>query len=492
MRDNEKTANTVMKRQGKAMHPERILQIGGGNFLRGFVGWIVDILNENGLDAGIVIARPTPSRPRAQWAEQEYLYTTVMRGYDAQAVLREEKRVISSVNRELSTYRDFEAFLEVARNPEIRFVFSNTTEAGIAFNAKDRRNDIPPATFPAKMTRFLYERFTALGGTAAPGLIFLPCELIDDNGAILEKWILKYAETWALEKTFIDWIKKANIFCSTLVDRIVSGFPEEDFPAITRELGYEDRFMVAGEYDHLFVIQGPESVGRELALDGCGLNIHLVEDLEPYKKRKIAILNGCHTTLAAIGLLAGIDTVHAAVSEPRLAAYLDRMTAREIIPCLNLPADSLSAYAAAVIERFRNPFIRHRLQAIALNAMSKFKTRLLPQLLKFHRENKAVPPLLSLALAALICLYRGRSEGRTFALTDEARFMDRFSALWGAVGKGPLTLDQARGIAEAVLSLQDHWGIDLTAVDGLPEKIGKDILSIGNEGMMKTLEAYLR
>jgi len=483
--------NTVTKLERKVTHPERILQVGSGNFLRGFVGWIVDILNEGGLDSGIVIARPTSSEPRSEWAEQRYLYTTVMRGYDSENVLQNEKRVISSVNRELSTYRDFEAFLDVARNQDIRFVFSNTTEAGIAFDGNDRFDDVPPGSFPAKMTRFLYERFTVLGGSAESGLIFLPCELIDNNGDALKECILKYAEAWGLESGFTDWVRNANTFCSTLVDRIVTGFPDEDFPAISQELGYEDRFMVAGEFYHLLVIQGPEFVGRELKLEDCGLNIRIVEDLKPYKERKVGILNGCHTALTPVALLGGIDHVREAVTEPRLAAYLDRMTREEIIPCLNMSADSLAEYAAGVMGRFRNPFIRHRLLDISLNSMSKFKARLLPQLLKYHAENKAVPPFMSLALAALICLYRGKGEGRTFQLKDEQRFMDLFSELWDAAGNELLTADRARTISEKVLSLESHWGVDLTSLGGLTEKIADDILSIRNQGMMKALEEYL-
>lgn len=487
-----KTADPVIKLQRTSRYPERILQIGSGNFLRGFIGWIVDILNQRGLDAGIVVARPTPSEPDRHWAEQDYLYTTLMRGYDADNILREEKRVITSVTRVLSTYHDFAAFLDVAKNPELRFVFSNTTEAGIVFDDRDCYNDLPHGTFPAKMTRFLHERFRVFGGAAAPGLIFLPCELIADNGEMLRACILKYARLWRLESGFTEWLKNANTFCSTLVDRIVTGFPEPESAALWQELGYEDRAIVVGEYYHLFMIQGPEFVARELNLDGSDLNIHITRNLEPYRRRKVAILNGCHTALAPVALLGGFETVQEAIAEPRLAAYLTRMLRQEIMPFLNQPADALSEYADEVMRRFRNPLIQHRLSAISLNAMAKFKTRLLPQLLQFHNHHKTVPPCLALALAALIYLYRGNRMGTRFALRDEPRFIELFAELWASVKNRPLTSARAEWIVAQVLSLKAHWGLDLTCVDGLPEKVAANIVHIESQGMIKTLEAYLK
>lgn len=475
-----------------AVHPEKILQVGGGNFLKGFIGWMIDILNErNGLDAGIVVARPTDSRAPLRLHEQDHLYTTLLRGYDERGTLRNEKRIVSAVTREISIYRDYAAFLEVARNPHVRFVVSNTTEAGIAYDGNDRFDDSPPSSFPAKMTCFLHERFVSSGGASDSGFVFLPCELIDHNGEELRRIILQYVDLWNLGKEFRTWVVRANTFCSTLVDRIVTGYPENEAPELARELRYADRLMVAGEFFHLFVIQGPESLRKELRLDGSGLNIHLVEDLKPYKERKVGILNGCHTALVPVALLSGVEFVDEAVSDSDLAAYLEQLLEREIIPSLDMPADALREYAASVISRFRNPFIKHRLSDIALNSMAKFKARLLPQLLTYHEANGCPPPLMSLSLAALICFYSGDCDGKAHSLKDEQVFLDLYQELWSKAGNAPLTPETAMEIAGGVLSLESHWGVDLTSLDGLPEKVAADMVDIRNGGMMATLKGYL-
>ncbi len=339
-----------------ATHPERILQIGEGNFLRCFVGWQVDILNEkNGLDAGIVVARPIDTETPPALNIQDGLYTTLLRGYDEQKQLKNETRIVSAVTREISIYREYDQFLAVAHNPKLRFIFSNTTEAGISFCETDRFDDAPPTSFPGKLTRFLYERFVFCRGTSDGGFIILPCELLDYNGDRLKEIVLKYIKLWNLSAEFESWVLKANIFCSTLVDRIVTGYPREEVQDLERELGYRDRFMVTGEYFHLFIIQAPKSVGEELRLAGSGLNIEIVDDLKPYKERKVGILNGCHTSLAPIAHLCGIEFVKDATVDPLLERYLSKLLDDEIIPSLDMPVEELRPFADSVIGRFKIP-----------------------------------------------------------------------------------------------------------------------------------------
>lgn len=473
-------------------HPEKIIQIGEGNFLRCFIGWQIDILNEkNGLDAGIVVVRPIDTDFPPSLNTQDGLYTTLLRGYDEQGNFCNEKRIISAVNREISAYREYDEFLSLAQNPSIRFIFSNTTEAGIAFSENDRFDDRPPTEFPAKLTRMLYERFRACKGAANGGFILIPCELIDDNGEELKRIILRYVELWELGNEFRDWVSGANTFCSTLVDRIVTGYPRNEAKELAMELGYNDQFMTAGEYFHLFVIEAPEHVGEELKLAGSGMNIEIVDDLAPYKKRKVGILNGCHTALVPIAYLCQIELVKDAVSDPELAKFLERLLDTEIIPCLGMPADYLKQYAASVIGRFKNPFIKHRLLDISLNSMAKFKTRLLPQFLKYHEINNAVPPLMSLSLAALIRFYKGKCDGNSYPVKDDQKFLDLYKELWAAVEPAPLTLEKASQIAGRILELKDHWGISLLSMEGLPEKIAVDLMNISTRGMRQTLEAYI-
>ena len=473
-------------------YPERILQFGEGNFLRCFVDWQIDILNrENGLDAGIVVVRPIDTEQPPSLNTQDGLYTTLLRGYDDENHLRNEKRVVSSVQREIAVYREYPEFLQAAHNPELRFVVSNTTEAGIAYNDQDRFDDTPPSSFPAKLTRLLFERFEVFAGSKEKGLVLLPCELIDYNGEKLREIVLQYIELWELSDAFRSWVLEANTFCSTLVDRIVTGYPRDDAESLEGELGYHDDFMVTGEYFHLFIIQGPAWVGDELKLAGAGLNIEIVDDLMPYKQRKVGILNGCHTAMTPIAHLCGIATVKEAVSDPQLEQYLTRLLDEEIIPSLPLPVEELKSFADSVISRFNNPFIKHELLDISLNSMTKFKTRLLPQLMTSAEETGTAPPLLSLALAALICFYRGEQDGQSYPVRDDQPFLDLYAELWGRAGQGPVDLAGARDIAHQVLSLDQHWGADLLQIDGLLDQTAGYIVGITSHGMRDTLQEAL-
>lgn len=477
---------------GGTCHPERILQIGEGNFLRCFIDWQIDILNETkGLDAGVVVARPIDSDQPPSLNSQDGLYTTVLRGYDEDGQLHNDKRIITCVTRELSIYREYADFLALARNPKLRFIVSNTTEAGIAYNDQDRFSDAPPASYPAKLTRFLYERFVHFRGARDTGFIILPCELIDDNGDKLKEIVRRYIRLWNLSDDFLDWIDQSNTFCSTLVDRIVTGYPHTEADALEEEFGYRDRFMVTGEYFHLFVIKGPAFVKDELKLADSGLNIEIVDDLRPYKQRKVGILNGSHTALVPVAYLSGIELVKDAVAEPQLANYLQRLLDEEIIPSLGMPVDYLKEFAASVIGRFKNPFIDHRLLDISLNSMTKFKTRLLPQFLSYCQQNQAVPPLMTLSLAALICFYRGKVDGNGYPLKDDQPFLELYAKLWGEAGMNAVDKVTARDIASQVLGLEQHWETDLFAIDGLLEQVTDNIVNITSKGMRTTLEEVL-
>lgn len=471
-------------------HPDRVLQIGEGNFLRCFIDWQIDILNEqNGLDAGVVIARPINSDFPPSLNTQDGLYTTLLRGYDEEGKLRDEQRLITAVNREISIYREYEQFLALAKNPDLRFIVSNTTEAGITFNPNDRFDDTPPGEFPAKLTRFLYERYCACNGAKDSGFIIIPCELIDYNGEELKKIVLQYIDLWQLNEDFRNWVVIANTFCSTLVDRIVTGYPKDDAEELTLKLGYTDQFMVTGEYFHLFVIQAPKHVEEELRLAGSGLNIKVVDDLKPYKDRKVGILNGCHTALVPIAHLCRIDLVKDAVSDPDLAEFLAQLLNEEIIPYLGMPIDYLQEYAASVIGRFKNPFINHRLLDISLNSMTKFKTRLLPQFLQYCKEKNSIPPLMSLSFAALIYFYRGENDGIRYPVKDDTQFIELYRELWS--NPAPLTMERADKIVRRILELEKHWGVSLINIEGLQEKMAIDLLAISSKGMYSTLKEYL-
>lgn len=289
--------NTLNRRDFPgARYPERIIQFGEGNFLRAFVDWQIDLLNEHtDLNAGVVIVRPIQSDFPPSLSTQDGLYTTIIRGLNEEGEAVSDARLIRSVNREISVYSQYDEFLKLAHNPEMRFVFSNTTEAGIGYHAGDKFDDAPAVSYPAKLTRLLFERFTHFNGAADKGWIIIPCELIDYNGDALRELVLRYAQEWALPAAFIAWLNNANTFCSTLVDRIVTGYPRDEVAELEAGLGYHDSFLDTAEHFYLFVIQGPKSLSAELRLDKYPLNVLIVDDIKPYKERKVAILNGAHT-----------------------------------------------------------------------------------------------------------------------------------------------------------------------------------------------------
>jgi len=461
----------------QAKRPARFFQFGGGNFLRGFIDWYVDVLNERtGLNADVVVVRPTLRSTAPLLDTQGGLFTTLVRGIDESGQAVRTFRQIDCVQREIDLRTMWDDYLEQARNPEFRFVVSNTTEAGIAVNDTDRFEDTPPASFPAKLTRWLYERFENLGGTEASGLVFLPCELIDDNGPALKAAVLHFARLWQLPAGFDDWLNTHCTFCSTLVDRIVPGHPTEEMSALEEELGYADPFLVTAEHFNLFVIEGPAWLAYELKLAGSGLNIRLVHDIKPYKQRKVGILNGGHTVIVPVALLAGLTTVGEAMEDAAVGRFLNDAIHQEIIPALPLPRDDLESFAADVQRRFRNPFIQHRLASIALNSWAKFAARVMPQLLRFQAEQGALPQRLVLALAATMAVYLRE----TIPLTDDPAHLAWFAEARAQLANGPWTFGD---VASGWLGRTALWGRDLNEVPGLSVELASYLRDIDRHGI---------
>lgn len=472
-----------------ASYPEKIIQFGEGNFLRAFVDWQIDHLNEHtDLNAGVVLIRPIDTDFPASLSTQDGLYTTLIRGLNEKGERVRIPRIIRSVTREINCYQDFPSVLALAENPDIRFVFSNTTEAGIAYQPTDALDDAPASSFPAKLTQLLYCRFTYFKGAADKGLVILPCELIDYNGEKLKEIMLDYAKLWNLPAEFTLWLTEHNTFCSTLVDRIVTGFPRDEHAELQEEFGYEDQFMDTAEYFYLFVIQGPEWLSKELCLDQLSadqaMNIKIVDDIKPYKERKVAILNGAHTAMVPVAFLAGIDTVGESMADEQITSFVEKAIFNEIMPTLDLPQDELKSFANDVLDRFRNPFIKHQLLAIALNSMTKFQTRILPQLLSYQKQTGKLPVNLTFALAALIAFYRGQRGNETYPLQDDEKWLNFYQQSWADVDAGRLSIND---LVKRVLSDADHWGQDLTQVPGLTELTGSLLSSICDLGMRAAL-----
>ena len=378
----------------KKIRTERVIQFGEGGFLRGFVDWMLQKINAvSDFDGSVVVVQPIEKGMCDILEKNDCVYTHLIRGVEGV-----ETSVIDVISRCVKPYYDFASYMALAEQPELRFVVSNTTEAGIVYNAEDKMADAPYVTFPGKVTVLLKKRFE-LG---LPGFIFLPCELIDRNGDNLKKCILQYAELWELGDDFKAWVEKENIFTSTLVDRINTGYPKDE----KIDLGYDDPMVNTSEFFHLWVIETDYDLEKEIPFSSADLNVIVTKyKLEMYRTRKVRILNGAHTSLVPYALLSGLDTVKSCMDDPVMSAHLRKCVFEEIIPTLDLPKDELIAYANDVLTRFSNPYIKHYLSAIALNSVSKFKVRVLPSILEYIKRFNKMPEALLFAFAKLIDFY---------------------------------------------------------------------------------------
>jgi tagaturonate reductase len=395
---------------GRPRPRPRILQFGEGNFLRAFVDWKIDRMNEAaGSDWGVVVVRPIAGGNPHTLNEQDGLYTVLSRGVDEKGTKVSEPRLVASVLKEIPSHEDWQAVLALARDPDIEVVVSNTTDAGIAYVPTVKYDDVPPVSFPGKMTRLLHERWKAFAGAPDKGWQMIACELIEHNGDELRRIVLQHAAEWGLEPAFIAWVKEHNAFYNTLVDRIVPGYPKADAAEIEAELGYRDLFMTAGELFHFFVIERQQGQpALRLPLADHDPDTIVTADATPYKARKVAILNGSHTALCPLALICGVETVGEAVTSPVGARFLDRLLAEEVIPFLTLPADELKSFADAVLRRFANPYIRHLWYDISLNGLVKYQTRNLDRLTAYLERHGKPAPLMTLSLAAWLVFYLGR------------------------------------------------------------------------------------
>lgn len=449
-----------LKRKEECRLKERFLQFGEGNFLRGFVDWMIDRLNkENGYDGGVVVVQPVNVGPVVKMLnEQDGLYTLYLRGLlNGEKV--EETRVVECITRGINPFEDTEAFYACAENPDLRYIISNTTEAGIEYKPNQDPNDFEALTFPGKLTTFMKKRYDA----GLPGFLLLPCELIDKNGDELKKCIKKHAADFGYGDDFIKWVDEENYFTNTLVDRIVTGYPRDTAKEMEQEYGYLDNVIDTAEIFHLWVIEGDKKYAEELPFDKLGMNVLWTDDVTPYKKRKVRILNGAHTMMVLAAHLAGIETVKEAMDDELIYSFMHKGLFEEIIPTLDLPKDELVQFANDVIERFKNPFIKHYLLSIALNSVSKFQVRVLPSILEYIKANNKEPKCLVFSLAALIAFYR------TDAANDNADVM--------AFMKDASVGD--------ILAKTEYWGQDLSF---LKPSIDKYLAAIDEKGIRGAME----
>ena len=479
--------NKVMT--GKKDRPVKVVQFGEGNFLRAFVDYMIDIANENGcFDGDVVIVKPIEFGSLENFKKQECQYTVQLRGI-ADGEAKRINRVVTSVADAVDSYGEYGKFMELAKIDTLRFVVSNTTEAGIVYDASDKFENCPPTSYPGKLCKFLFERYKAFGGDKDKGLIMLPVELIDDNGIHLKECVLKQADNWKLEENFKTWVREACIFTSTLVDRIVTGYPKDEAAQLCEEFGYQDDLIVTGEPFALWVIESEKDISKELPLPKAGLPVIYTDDQKPYKQRKVRILNGAHTSFVLASYLCGHDIVLESMQDEMILNYVKETIFDEVIPTLTLPKADLEDFAQAVLTRFHNPYVKHALLSISLNSVSKWRARCMPSFLAYAKQEGKLPKHLTFSLAALLAFYSG-SEIRDKALighrgAEEYRIMDEASVLaFFAKYSGK----SAGEYAKAVLSNEDFWGQDLCAVTGALESVTAWLEQIRSIGMRKTVE----
>lgn len=469
----------------KKKRPIKVLQIGEGNFLRAFVDWFLQQANDKGvICTNVAVVQPREGGRVKEIEKQDGLYTVLLQGLKNGKVIK-QTQVIDVLDDFINPYTNYQKYLSYASSEDLRFIISNTTEAGIVLDRKDKDFKNCPKSYPGKLLILLYKRYLHFNGDINKGLIILPCELIVKNGEQLKRVLNELAVMWKLEPKFIEWLNKANTFCNTLVDRIVPGYPKEEIESLTSELGYIDTSIVKGEIFHLWVIEADSKVQKEFPLNEAGLNVLFVNDLMPYEERKVRILNGAHTCMVPVAYLYGIDTVREAIENEIVGKYVKNTVFNEIIPTLSLPKDELLQFAEDVLERFKNPFIRHELISISLNSTTKYKTRVLPSVLAYIKQNKQLPKNLLFSLASLIVFFKGNRNGEKIPLNDNKEFLKLYKRLWETYDG---TLQSIKNIVKKILSLEYHWGMDLNKIEGLEEYVSNSVYSILNDGMSKALK----
>ena len=474
---------------GKKERPIKVLQFGEGNFLRGFVDYMIDIANEKGeFDGDIVLVKPIEFGSLDRFRAQESQYTVSLRGIvDGEATVM--NRIVTSVTDVVAAHEEYERYSAFAKLDTLRYIVSNTTEAGIVYDENDKLEMTPPMSFPGKLAKFLYERYQHFNGAMDKGLVMLPVELIDDNGIHLKECVLKQADNWGLEDAFKTWVNDACIFCSTLVDRIITGYPFGEDEKLWEEWGYKDELIVTGEPFALWVIESEKEIKDEFPLDKAGMPVIFTDNQKPYKQRKVRILNGAHTSFVLASYLAGNDTVLQSMQDEVVCNFMKKTIFDEVIPTLTLPEKDLKDFAEAVITRFNNPYVKHALLSISLNSVSKWRARCMPSFLGYIEKTGELPAHLTFSLAALMAFYKGTEirdkalighrDGQEYNIMDDKAVLEFFAAN---------SEKPSAEFAAAFLSNVEFFGQDLTEIAGLTDKIAAYLDEIAAKGMRKTLE----
>jgi len=473
----------------KVDRPIKVMQYGEGNFLRGFVDYMLDISNEkNDFNGNVILVKPVDCGTLDSFRQQDCLYTVSLRGLiDGEKI--QLNRVVTSIAGTVDPFKEYGQYADLARIETLRFVVSNTKDAGIVYDEEDSFKLCPPRSYPGKLTKFLYERYVHFKGDQSKGLIILPVELIDDNGAQLKEIVFKLAKKWRLGKEFLVWVRTSCVFCSTLVDRIITGFPKEEAELLWEEYGYVDNLIVTGETFALWVIESDKNIEEELPLKKVGMSVVFTENQKPYEQRKVRILNGAHTSFALASFLAGNDYVLQSMQDKDVYNYVIHTIYKEIIPTLKLPVEDLKFFAEIVSDRFKNPYIKHSLLTISHNTVSKWKTRCLPSLLEYEKHLYRLPSRLTFSLAAMMEFYSGEEirdgalighrNGEEYRIIDDKEVLDFFAE------------NSKKEIPEYVVNFLSNtrfWDQDLTKIPYLAYQVIQDLTDIRIMGIREVMK----
>ncbi len=469
----------------KPQLPTKILQFGEGNFLRAFVDWMIDKANDEGvMNHGISIVQPIDGGDfvRQLFEKQDGLYHVYLEGIkDKQPV--KEVSLVKCINEVINPYSSYKQYEDLFLSEDLEIVVSNTTEAGIRYEEGDNLNAEPPASFPAKVTALLYKRFQKFNGDASKGLHFVCCELIEDNGSTLSKYVVKHAEANNLGADFIAWIKSANHFYDTLVDRIVPGFPKENIDEIKAEIGFDDNLVVKGEYFHVWAIGGDSAIKEKLPLDKVGLNVLFMDDIRDFRAKKVRILNGSHTAMVPVALQLGCETVMDAFNTPEVEKFINKMVDQEVLPAIDEDQEELKAFAAKILERFYNPFLKHYLKDISLNSLSKWETRDFPTVYDNAQKLNKNAKLTTFSFAALLVLYSGKAEVN-FTPNDTQEFVSFIQSTFNE--------NDIDTWVQGIINNKKIWTADFTVLPEFGNEITRGVKAILSKGMKEALKEVIQ
>ncbi len=465
--------------------PVKILQFGEGNFLRAFVDWMIDKANDAGvMNHGIVAVQPIAGGENMvkMFNDQDCMYHVYLEGIKDKKPVK-EVALVKSIMDILNPYSQYAEYEKLFLSEELEMIVSNTTEAGIRYEEGDDLTALPPKSFPAKMTALLHKRYQKFNGDKNKGLLIICCELIEDNGSTLREYVLKHAKHNNLEAGFIDWVNTACHFYDTLVDRIVPGFPRENIDEIKAEIGFNDNLVVKGEYFHVWAIGGDSIIKEKFPLDKAGLNVLFMDDIKAFRAKKVRILNGSHTAMVPVALQLGCETVMDAFNTPEVEKYINRMVAEEVLPCIDEDPNELKEFAAKILERFYNPYLKHYLKDISLNSISKWETRDYPTVYDCCKKLNKNAKLTTFSFAAMLVLYTGQSAAKNFTPNDTPEFIEFIQKSFDK--------NNIKGWVSGIVTNKAMWKENFSEVPHFVDEVSADVEAILNKGMMDALKSVM-